>query len=39
MKLNFLGTFLKNPQISNFMKICLAGAEVFHDSSDGREMD
>ena len=26
--------FQKNPQITNFMKICLVGAELFH--ADGR---
>jgi len=28
--LNFLNKFWKNTQISNFMKICPAGAELFH---------
>ena len=27
---NFLDTFSKNTQISNFMKICLVEAELFH---------
>ena len=27
--LNFLDSFEKKPQISNFMKICLLGAEIF----------
>jgi hypothetical protein len=27
---NFLGSFSKNTQISNFMKICPVGAELFH---------
>ena len=30
MKLTFLSDFKKNPQISNFMKICLVWAELFH---------
>jgi len=30
MKLNFMNRFSKNTQISNFMKICLVGAECFH---------
>jgi hypothetical protein len=28
--LNFLNTFLKNPQISNFMEIRQLGAPLFH---------
>ena len=32
--LNFLDRFSKSTQISNFVKICLVGAELFH--SDGR---
>ena len=32
--MNFLDSFSKNPQISNFMNIRPAGAEPFH--SDGR---
>jgi len=28
--LNFLDRFSKNPQITNFMKISLVGAELFH---------
>jgi len=28
--MNFLDTFSKNAQISNFMKICPEGAELFH---------
>ena len=31
---NFLLTLSKNPQMSNLVKICLVGAEVFH--VDGR---
>jgi len=30
MKLEFFDTFLKNTQISNFMKIQPVGAELFH---------
>jgi hypothetical protein len=31
--------FLKNPQISNFWKICPVGAELFHaDRQTGRQM-
>ena len=33
-KLNFLNGFSSNPQISNFVKICPVGAELFH--ADGR---
>jgi hypothetical protein len=33
-KFNFLVRFLKNTQMSNFMKISLVGAELFH--ADGR---
>ena len=29
MKLEFLNRSLKNPQISNFMKICPLGTELF----------
>jgi hypothetical protein len=29
MKLNFLDRFSKNTKISNFMKICPVGAELF----------
>jgi hypothetical protein len=28
--LNFLGRFSKNPQISNYMKICQVGADTFN---------
>jgi len=28
--LNFLNSFSKNTQISNFIKICPVGAELFH---------
>jgi hypothetical protein len=34
MKLNVLNRFSENPQISNFMKIRLLGAELFN--ADGR---
>jgi hypothetical protein len=34
IKLEFLDTLSKNTQISNFMKICRVGAELFH--ADGR---
>jgi hypothetical protein len=30
MKLEFLDRFSKNPQIPNFIKIRLVGAELFH---------
>ena len=30
MKINFLGRFSKNTQISNFMKIGSVGAELFY---------
>jgi hypothetical protein len=30
MTLEFTQQFLQNPQISNFMKICPVGAELFH---------
>jgi hypothetical protein len=30
MKVNFLNRFSKNLQISNFMKFCRVGAELFH---------
>jgi len=36
MKIEFYGQFSKYPQISNFMKICQVGAELFHV---GRQMD
>ena len=34
MKLDFIGIFSKNAQISNFMQICPVGAELLH--ADGR---
>jgi len=34
MKLEFSQDFQKNTQITNFMKICLVGTELFH--ADGR---
>jgi hypothetical protein len=38
--LNFFDRFLKNPQISNFMKIYLVGAELFPvDGWTDRQMD
>ena len=30
IKLNFLDRYLKNPQISNFIKTHLVGAQLFH---------
>jgi len=36
MKIEFYGQFSKYSQISNFMKICQVGAELFHV---GRQMD
>jgi len=30
IKLNFLNRYLKNPQISNFIKIHPVGAQLFH---------